>query len=48
MLFLTASFQSGAHKHSDCLSLVWQEGGRNILIDRENTVFKGTRCANTS
>lgn len=32
-LFLTASYQSNTHKHDDCLSFVWQEGGAEILID---------------
>lgn len=34
MLFQTASFRRPlGHKHSDCLSFVWQEGGQDILID---------------
>ena len=33
LLFLTASFYSQTHKHSDCLSFIWQENGINILID---------------
>jgi hypothetical protein len=33
ILFLTASFHREAHKHSDCLSLIWQEGGENLLVD---------------
>lgn len=33
MLFFTSSFYSQTHKHSDCLSFIWQEGGENILID---------------
>lgn len=32
-LFMNASRHSKAHKHSDCLSFVWQEGGSPILID---------------
>ena len=31
MLFLMASFHAHGREHSDCLSLVWQEGGTNIL-----------------
>jgi hypothetical protein len=33
MLFVTASFRSHVHKHADCLSLIWQESGENLLID---------------
>jgi hypothetical protein len=33
MMFLTASFQSQVHKHADCLSLIWQEAGENLLVD---------------
>ncbi len=33
LLFLTASFQTKTHKHSDCLSFIWQEKGEDILID---------------
>ena len=33
LLFLTASFHAHGHKHSDCLSFLWQEGGADILID---------------
>lgn len=33
LLFLTASFQTKTHKHSDCLSFVWQEKGEDILVD---------------
>jgi hypothetical protein len=33
MLFLTASFNSQTHKHADCLSLIWQEAGEDLLID---------------
>ena len=33
LLFLTASFQTPTHKHSDCLSFVWQENGEDILVD---------------
>lgn len=56
MLFLTASFRSGTHKHADCLSLVWQEAGRNILInsgkygyqkDEMRGYFLSTRAHNT-
>ena len=33
VVFLTASFRSHTHKHSDCLSLIWQEAGENLLVD---------------
>lgn len=32
-VFFTASFHSATHKHSDCLSFIWQESGQDILID---------------
>lgn len=32
-LFLTATYHSRSHKHDDCLSLIWHEGGEEILID---------------
>lgn len=32
-LLFQGSFYSNAHKHSDCLSFVWQEGGRYLLWD---------------
>lgn len=40
MLFLTASYQNRTHKHADCLSFVWQEGGRSILIDSGKYGYK--------
>ena len=56
MLFLTASFHSPAHKHSDCMSFVWQEGGKYILVDsgkygyqkdKMRQYFQSTRAHNT-
>ena len=41
MLFLTASFHSQVHKHSDCLSLIWQEAGENLLIDSGKYGYQG-------
>jgi len=32
-LLLQGSFSSEAHKHSDCLSVIWQEKGEYILVD---------------
>src|SRR5690606_35869075 len=32
-LFVAASSHSNIHKHEDCLSVFWQEGGADILID---------------
>ncbi len=40
LLFLTASFQNRTHKHADCLSFIWQEGGRSILIDSGKYGYK--------
>lgn len=39
-LFFTASYQSKTHKHSDCLSFIWQENGENILIDSGKYGYK--------
>jgi hypothetical protein len=56
MLFQTASFHPAGHKHADCLSFVWQEGGQDILIDsgkygyEKNTMrayFRSARAHNT-
>ena len=56
MLFQTASFHPAGHKHADCLSFVWQEGGQNILIDSGKygyekdamrAYFQSTRAHNT-
>jgi len=56
MLFMTASFYSQTHKHSDCLSFIWQEGGKNLLIDsgkygyqksKMREYFLSTRSHNT-
>lgn len=40
-LFFTASFHSQTHKHSDCLSFIWQEDGCDILIDSGKYGYKG-------
>ncbi len=32
-LFFQGSFHSSGHKHADCLSFIWQEGGRYRLWD---------------
>jgi hypothetical protein len=56
MLFLTASFHAPSHKHADCMSFVWQEGGAYILVDSgkygyQNDAmrqyFQSTRAHNT-
>ena len=56
MLFLMASFHAKSHKHSDCLSFVWQEYGQYILIDsgkygyksdEMRRYFQSTRSHNT-
>ncbi|MEA5446307.1 heparinase II/III family protein [Gammaproteobacteria bacterium AB-CW1] len=33
LLFVQAGFFGRTHKHADCLSLVWQERGENLLVD---------------
>ncbi len=56
MLFLTASHRREAHKHADCLSLIWQDRGETLLIDsgkygyqrdRMRRYFRSTRAHNT-
>lgn len=42
-LFFQGSFHSGVHKHSDCLSFVWQEKGRYLLIDSGKYGYKSDR-----
>ena len=55
-LFLTASHRLEAHKHSDCLSLIWQERGESLSVDsgkygyerdRMRGYFLSTRAHNT-
>lgn len=55
-LFFQGSFRSQAHKHADCLSFVWQEGGRYLLwdsgkygyqADNWRDYFLSTRAHNT-
>jgi len=33
LVFLQGGFFGHTHKHADCLSLVWQERGENLLVD---------------
>lgn len=40
-LFFTAAFHSQTHKHSDCMSFIWQEDNQNILIDSGKFGYKG-------
>jgi uncharacterized protein (DUF1499 family) len=56
ILFLTASFHLETHKHADCLSVIWQEAGENLLIDsgkygyqqdRMQDYFQSSRAHNT-
>ncbi|MBE2241744.1 MAG: alginate lyase family protein [Burkholderiaceae bacterium] len=56
IVFMHAGFRNNAHKHADCLSLIWQEGGEDILIDSGKygyqgdsmrRYFKSTRAHNT-
>jgi hypothetical protein len=56
MLFLTASHHLEAHKHADCLSLVWQDRNETLLADsgkygyqrdRMRRYFLSTRAHNT-
>ena len=42
-LFFQGSFHSGVHKHSDCLSFVWQEEGKYLLIDSGKYGYKSDR-----
>lgn len=42
-LFFQGSFHSGVHKHSDCLSFVWQEKGKYLLIDSGKYGYKSDR-----
>ena len=42
-LFFQGSFHSGVHKHSDCLSFIWQEGGKYLLIDSGKYGYKSDR-----
>ena len=53
---MQAGFRHNAHKHADCLSFVWQEGGEDVLIDSGKYAyqsdpmrryFKSTRAHNT-
>jgi hypothetical protein len=55
-LFFQAGFHSGVHKHSDCLSFVWQEKGEYLLVDSGSygyqkdemrAYFTSTRAHNT-
>lgn len=56
LLFLMGSHYAQAHKHSDCLSVLWQERGEKLLIDsgkygyqrdRMRDYFLSTRAHNT-
>lgn len=56
LLFFAASHHLEAHKHADCLSLLWQEGGEWLLVDsgkygyqrdRMRRYFLSTRAHNT-
>ena len=56
LVFLMASHHLEAHKHADCLSLIWQDRGETLLIDsgkygyqrdRMRRYFQSTRAHNT-
>ena len=56
LVFLMASHRLEAHKHADCLSLIWQERGEWLLLDsgkygyerdRMRRYFQSTRAHNT-
>ena len=56
LVFLMASHHLEAHKHADCLSLLWQDRGEWILVDsgkygyqrdRMRRYFQSTRAHNT-
>ena len=56
LLFMTASHHTEAHKHADCLSLIWQDRGETLLADsgkygyerdRMRRYFLSTRAHNT-
>ena len=56
LVFLTASHHLEAHKHADCLSLIWQERGESLLADagkygyqrdRMRRYFRSTRAHDT-
>lgn len=40
MLFFTGAYHSKSHKHRDCLSFEWFEGGRRILVDSGKYGYK--------
>lgn len=39
-LFMMASFHNLVHKQSDCLSVIWSEGGQDILVDSGKYAYR--------